>query len=476
MKAVISWIATVNDYRNGQVNTEGPNHNLHRHFYKYQKHFLLTTTSPKSDAKTRTLIQSLQTDTGHSIEHVHLAIQNVTDIKEVYYTTLEFLISKRDYELEVFISPGTPTMQVAWYLIKLNQSARITLFQIAEPKHTSTEKHEIRYVDVESNSVTTGLLFKEHNEKSKKQSNNQLDYVIFEPNIKVFNLASKIALSHNSSVLITGETGTGKGMLARHIHIKSAREKMPFFKVNCAGLNDELLASQLFGHEKGAFTGATTRTDGYFSAANGGTIFLDEIGDISRKMQSTILEVLEDKQVMRVGSTEKRKVDVRVIAATHRDLLALASNNEFRFDLYYRLAVAEIELPSVKNFTIIQKRAYVDYFIDKKANEFSRTAITLKNELLDILTSYHYPGNLREMENMIEAMYVYSNGNIVGIDVLPSRILKNSQHGQTLKLEEAVQNHIIHVLYLCDGNVSKASKILDVSPNTLKKYRDKKAP
>lgn len=471
MKAVVSWIATVNDYRNGQVNTDGPNYNLHRHFYKYQKHFLLTTKSPKSDVKTRSLIQSLHADTGHSIEHVYLALEDVTDIKEVYNATLEFLISKKDYELEVFISPGTPTMQVAWYLIKLNQSARITLFQIAEPKHSPTGKHEIRYVDVESNSVTTGLLFKEYHEKANQSTNYEEQQLIIEPNKEAFAFADKVALTNTTTVLITGETGTGKGVLARYIHYQSSRKNKPFVKVNCAGLSDELLASELFGHEKGAFTGAIKEREGLFAAANGGTIFLDEIGDISRKMQRTILEVLEDKTIMKVGSTKKKKIDVRIIAATNRSLRDDCEKEIFRSDLFYRLATVEIELLPIKSFTPNQKRNCLEYFINKKKIVFGKE-IEIKDVNLEELLKYRFPGNYREMDNILERMYIYNSSEehekiISGLfakGILPEY--------QCQLLENVKKNHIKYVMNQAGQNKRRASSLLGISLNTLKKYLD----
>jgi len=220
-------------------------------------------------------------------------------------------------------------------------------------------------------------------------------------------------------VLVHGENGSGKELVARAIHALSARREQPFIEVNCAAIPEELIESELFGHEKGAFTGAVARRRGKFETADGGTLFLDEIGDMSLKTQAKVLRALEEQVVERVGGREPVKVDVRVIAASNRELPALIAQGQFREDLFYRLAVIPIEVPPLR-----ERRddipLLVDHFVALFCAENGKRLKTVSGEALAYFVAYDWPGNIRELRNMVERLVIMTSGDVIGPDDLPS--------------------------------------------------------
>ena len=231
---------------------------------------------------------------------------------------------------------------------------------------------------------------------------------------RVLSLISKVAPS-DSTVLITGETGTGKELVARAIHRRSSRASRAFVSVNCAAIPRDLIASELFGHEKGAFTGATQQRLGRFELANGGTIFLDEVGELPAETQVALLRVLQEHEFERVGGTRRIRADVRVIAATNRDLPAAISAGSFRSDLFYRLHVFPIEIPSLR-----ERREdiplLVEYFIDRYARKAGKNIKRVNKKTLELLQSYPWPGNIRELQNVIERSVILCETEIFSID------------------------------------------------------------
>jgi len=230
----------------------------------------------------------------------------------------------------------------------------------------------------------------------------------------VLSRISKVAPS-DSTVLITGETGTGKELVARAIHRRSQRTSRAFVSVNCAAIPRELIASELFGHEKGAFTGATQRRLGRFELADGGTIFLDEVGELLLDTQVALLRVLQEREFERVGGRHPIHVDVRVIAATNRDLKAAVANGTFRQDLFYRLNVFPIEAPPLRERKddILM---LVEYFVQRYANRAGKNIRSIDKKALDLLQSYDWPGNVRELQNIIERSVILSSGDVFSID------------------------------------------------------------
>ncbi len=275
----------------------------------------------------------------------------------------------------------------------------------------------------------------------------------------------------NSSVIITGESGTGKELIARAIHANSPRKFFPLVSVHCGALTESLLESELFGHEKGAFTGAMYNRKGRFEMADGGTIFLDEIATISTKMQVELLRVLESKSFIRVGGNKEITSDFRVICATNRDLKSMVENGTFREDLYYRLNVVNIHVPPLRDRTgdIPQ---LVEYFIRKYCTSMNRLPVTIEAQALKRLQEFDFPGNIRELENMVERAIVIGNGRKITMKDLPLQksIITNS----TESLDDVEKHHILQILTNHEWNITRTAKALQVDRvtlyNKIKKY------
>jgi len=278
--------------------------------------------------------------------------------------------------------------------------------------------------------------------------------------------AIKVVAASNATVLITGETGTGKELVARAIHSRSQRRGKPFIAVSCAALPETLLESELFGHEKGAFTGAYAQKKGKFEIANRGTLFLDEIGEMSANIQVHLLRVLEEKEFTRVGGNEPIKVDVRVISATNRDMKEAVAKGQFREDLYYRLNVVNIELPPLR-----ERREDIplltQHFLKKFALENNKEIAGFSPEATDFLLRYDWPGNVRELENAIERAVILARKPIIEIDDLPQQTLASRPIPVGKNLRQVEKNHIINVLAQTKGNYTEAAKVLGISRMTL---------
>ncbi|MCB9208159.1 MAG: sigma-54-dependent Fis family transcriptional regulator [Ignavibacteriales bacterium] len=290
--------------------------------------------------------------------------------------------------------------------------------------------------------------------------------------IEVIKLAERIADSE-SSVLIQGETGTGKELIAKLIHKKSSRSDGPFIKVNCAAINDNLLESELFGHEKGAFTGAVKSKKGRFELANNGTIFLDEIGDISQAMQVKILRVLQEKEFEKIGGESTIKVDVRIISATNKNLSKEVVNNNFREDLFYRLNVVPITLPTLRERREDVK-LLAEYFLKKTGRSNNQKSKIISDAGIEVLQNYSWPGNVRELENLIERLSVIAQESEIGADLISAHLnpqLQNFSNYNNLSLDDALfgfeKKLIIDALKKTDGNKNQAAKLLKINTSTL---------
>lgn len=282
---------------------------------------------------------------------------------------------------------------------------------------------------------------------------------------------------HFRTVLITGDTGTGKELVAKALHRLSASSKGRFVVCNCAALVDSLVESELFGYARGAFTGALQDKPGLFEHADRGTIFLDEVGELSPAAQAKLLRVLQNRTVQRVGSLVARNVDVRVIAATHRDLKSMVREGQFREDLYYRLAVVEIPLP-----TLAQRREDLPllerYFIERFAAEYNKPIAGIVRRAQARLASYPWPGNVRELENVIGNACMMVEGDLIDIDDLPER-LRQPLHAELvgddtfLTLEELERRHILRVLDSVGGHRARAAEILGIGRATIYDFLSK---
>lgn len=324
----------------------------------------------------------------------------------------------------------------------------------------------------------------------KKKIHNELDteYCIYGKSKKVQDICKTIkqVAKSDANVLIIGESGTGKELVAKAIHLNSKRANGPFVKINCTALNDNLLESELFGHKKGAFTGAISDKLGKFEVANNGTIFLDEIGDISQLMQAKLLRVIQEKEIERVGENISRKVDVRIICATNKDLNLMVEHGQFRLDLYYRLNVITIFLPSLR-----ERREdipyLVQYFIEKYNKKENKHIKGVTNEVMEKLKNHDWPGNVRELEHVIEAAIVMANGEYIENVWLHNKskrpVIINKEHfvPQSINFEyksnEPLNVGTISLLsnksHIVRGSVSKSYDEFTEDDNNLIEYKSK---
>lgn len=285
---------------------------------------------------------------------------------------------------------------------------------------------------------------------------------------KVLSAVAKTA-STSATVLISGESGTGKELVARAIHYSSSRASAPLVPVNCGGIPEGLLESELFGHVKGAFTGATESRAGFFQTADGGTIFLDEISDTSLSMQTKLLRVLEDKEVYMVGASRSRKVDIRIIAATNKDLASLVRKGVFREDLFFRLNVLTVAMPPLRergdDILLLAHN-----FAAKFAEEFGKSTLRFSDNALQVLRNYHWPGNVRELENVVQRLVVMTDSDLIEVSDLPSlmRFSALRETGLDRTLAEVEAEYIRNVLASVKGNKTKAAEILQIDRKTLR--------
>jgi two-component system, NtrC family, response regulator HydG len=290
-----------------------------------------------------------------------------------------------------------------------------------------------------------------------------------EPMKRIYRIIAKASRTE-ATALISGESGTGKELVARAIHYAGPRANAPFVAVNCGGIPEGLLESELFGYVRGAFTGAVETRAGFFQTADGGTIFLDEVGETSPAMQVKLLRVLQDKQVCMVGSTRTRSVDVRVIAATNKDLGQLVERGAFREDLYYRLNVIAVDLPPLRergdDILLL-----INHFAEKYAAAAGRPVPRFSDDVLRVLRHHHWPGNVRALENVVQRMIVMTDGDVVEVPDLPPLLrATNLRDGPRLDrtLEEVEGEHIRSVLASVRENKTRAAKILGIDRKTLR--------
>lgn len=298
--------------------------------------------------------------------------------------------------------------------------------------------------------------------------------------IEIFEVVDKVA-DTNATILITGESGTGKELIASLIHNKSSRKGNPFIQVNCGAIPENLLESELFGYEKGAFTGAQGRKPGRFDRAQGGTLFLDEIGELNLSLQVKLLRVLQEREFERVGGTEVIKADVRIIAATNRDLDKMAQEGSFREDLLYRLKVIPIHVPALRD----RKEdipLLAEFFINKYSKQMNKGRTVMLQDALDIIKSYDFPGNIRELENIIERLVILSSDGKISASLLPKEVLKGAYSYKNdifilpeegISLEDVELSLVRQALERAEGNQTKAAKLLGISRHALIYRMDK---
>jgi two-component system response regulator AtoC len=300
--------------------------------------------------------------------------------------------------------------------------------------------------------------------------------------IEVYKMIARVAPT-GATVLIEGESGSGKELVARAIHANSERATFPFIALNCGAVSETLLETEMFGHVKGAFTGASYAKQGMFESANRGTVFLDEISETSANMQTKLLRVIEEREVQRVGSMERTSIDIRIIAATNRSLRKLVMEGSFREDLFYRLNVVNITVPPLRE-RMADLPLLFDHFLKRHSRRIGRR-VAAHPEVVEMLSSHGWPGNVRELENMVErAIALNTSGMLTAADFGEYMTKKESRSalfsGDLVSLEEIERQYISHVIERCSGNMSRAAEVLQIDRRTLyrmmERFSSKEAP
>ncbi|MEX0891015.1 MAG: sigma-54 dependent transcriptional regulator [Gemmatimonadota bacterium] len=392
----------------------------------------------------------------------------LTDIRMPHVSGIEVLtaVRERDPETPVILMTAQASLQSAvnavnegayYYLQKPFSNAELVtlLRRAAETRILSREnralKKEIRRRDPAAAGRPTGT------------SRTFVD---------VLQLAEMVAPT-DSTVLITGESGTGKEVLARYIHRLSEREDGPYVSINCGALPENLLESELFGHVKGSFTGAVRDKQGLLEAARGGTFFLDEVAEMSPQLQVKLLRAIQEREIVAVGSTEVRQIDVRIIAATNRDLDHEIRAGTFRSDLYYRLNVITLHLPPLREREE-DVQLLAERFLGRLAEHHARAGLRVTPEAMALLRAYDWPGNVRELENALERAVIVTDGDVIDVDALPGRVrepaaaplvTENTPANPTLEIIERA--YILWVLEAEEGNKARAAEVLGIDPSTL---------
>jgi len=465
MSYLFSWLALTNDFnREGMPSAEGPNYAIHRYHFRHRQHILLATSDTSHAAeKFAALIQN--DFPGHNLQLRYLDI-DISRLPEVKSAVEGVLMDYADAQMDIFFSPGSSLMQVSWYLCHTTLNLRTRLLQLMRPEHSrNPEFPDLEEIETLDAPHKSGLMLQQHKMETAKPPNAPFIASVQE---EAYRKAQLVAATDRITTVIYGDSGTGKELIARQIYTHSVRKHKPFRTVNCSALSDQLLESRLFGYKKGTFTGAYKDTKGMFEEADGGTLFLDEIGDISWYMQQVLLRVLQEHEIEPLGGHPK-KVNVRVIAATNNDLYDLCRQGRFRWDLFYRLTVAEIHLPPVAQFSRKDKQGLINHFIGQKQKALHKDfQLQPDKQVWEQLLNYAFPGNIREVENLIAGLYVLNKPGIQLTD-LPHRMLQHRLEPHQRSLQAAQQAHIRKILAETGGNKSQAARILGISLNTLKK-------
>jgi transcriptional regulator with AAA-type ATPase domain len=473
-RLLVSWIAWYNDFdmEAGEVSDQSPTYNLYASGFiePYDQHLLLST-GEEGDDRSVLLYTSIKRNfaaLGKKIEIEYPGVIDILDHQEIKVTVERVMKPYRDWQIDILFSAGTTVMRMVWVLFHLEKNGfRTQLIQGVDQKMSGENKPSFRPINLRD-SVVAGRL--DAVEASREEApSDQFIPPFLQP---IYAEASEAARAQAIPILIQGPSGSGKELLARHIHRQSARHERKMIPVNCAALGPDLLEARLFGFRKGSFTGATDSRAGYFEDAEGGILFLDEIGDISPYMQQSLLRVLQEGTITRVGETKDRHVNVRIIAATNKDLVQACEAGTFRWDLYYRLAVVELHLPPLRDYPQADRYDFIQYFLTQRQNlSKAGVPLTLDPEVEAWLLSQEFPGNLRELDTLITRLYVFTEGRARMSDL--HHIMRHRQDPYDLSLAASEQRHIKQVLEAHGHNLSQTARALGIALNTLKNKLDK---
>ena len=471
-RLMVSWVAWYYDFDlpRGDLSDEGPNYVLYTTGFinNYDKHLLLSSGDKDLDARSELLYTRLRNQfPGRDIELQYCELHDILDFQEIKGKIEQALAPYRDWDIDILASTGATPMRMCWLLFHMEDNGYRTRLAQSLDKKMGGGKVGIRLLDLQGSSIALRLDIVQ--QEQQHTDNAPLRTPLLE---SVYSEAGEVARAGQTPVLIQGASGSGKEFLARHIHEQSSRRQGPFIPVNCAAIGPDLLESRLFGHRKGAFTGATESHKGFFQAASGGTLFLDEIGDISPFMQVNLLRAIQSGEITPVGETHGKKVDVRLVAATNKDLLECCEAGTFRWDLYYRLAIVELHLPPLARYPLAERKTFLDYFLQKRAhyNKF-RMPLKLDPEVEAWFMSYPFPGNLRELDALVTRLNVFLDGRVHKADL--DRLFRHRAQHYSLSLQDAEAAHIRRVLEAHHHNLSHTARALDIALNTLKSKLDR---
>ncbi|MGB5219330.1 MAG: sigma-54 dependent transcriptional regulator [Smithella sp.] len=470
-------------------------------------------TTPNTLSNAQKLQQEISRRKGDVRTRIHnIDIPDPTDYEALFLNMSarcrEILDTYRDQQPACFIATasGTPQMQTVWFLMAQSGIVPATLLKITPSRFLRPHQKAVTEINLslatfpkitlpspEALDIAATCLRKEKLEAERGDMLREFSGVQIigkSPSLTQVMDTVRAAAPYDSPVLIQGETGTGKELVAKAIHFNSARKEEPLIVVNCAAIPETLVESELFGHEKGAFTGATQQKKGKFELADRGTIFLDEIGDMPLPAQAKILRVLQDKAITRVGGEKNIRADVRIIAATNRNLTAFISDGKFREDLYYRLKVIDIFMPALRERTE-DITHLTEYFLDRHNSRY-RQQKQFSREAMKLILSYSWPGNIRELENAVERTFVLTKGSVIKEDDLPpeitapfSSLSKSSGNAdqtnapaiaiphEGIDLDAHLHNlekaYYEEAIKMKDGNREAAARLLNIKPHTFRK-------
>jgi len=483
-KILVSWIATNHDFLKrdelGEMkftdktfNEDGPHFSLYKDFGDdFDIHYLLCQDDENnSSVKWSKLAGSLRHRFKKQVILKFMSIDDVFSVGTIKGKVEDFIkYQLKDMDVEVFISPGTPAMQTAWYLLasELSNRTNLTFFKRRERKfmrNNSTPKKEIIRFEKSKYANYSNIRDNFRNESEYSISNT----LITKSLKNVYERGFKLAGNNNTTVLISGNFGVGKTHLARYIHENSNRKNRNLITINCSSYNEEILQGILFGIEPGAFNGATKLKTGVFEQCKGGTLLLKEINILPLRIQAKLCEVLINKKISRLGSFKEIGIDVRVIATSTENLKNHCENGFFRWDLYYRLSIAELKLLPFFSMDKNERKDWVNYFLETTYTKLETRFISkIDKDVWIFLLDQPFKRNILELSNLIETLYTFCDDKISMTDIFKS--YDESQNLDSIILEEIIINHIKKVVNFCGGNISEASRKLGIDRATVKKY------